>query len=246
MNKTFCKKSKLINFLLAGCLILFNIVFAGCGLDTFYEIKEPKTPYSQPSYDTRTQDQQYFQLVTVEEGQPDTITFLGTEVYYKIYNKPSTEYSSIMSAASSDSTSNQSASRLIETYKFQPLRSSNDKGANILIPDTGTNRTIKIKLSDYPEYPAEYTVDKTTLGVPVRSIPNNPTFNFKELIGTSDLPKYTSETDKDEDYGYTSTTEEIKEYYVYMFAVSVGRDITYTQVYSPAVYLGSVTISLED
>ncbi len=111
MNKTFCKKSNLSNFLVAGCLILFNIVFAGCGLDTFYEIIEPRTGYSQPSYDNQSQDQQYFQFQTREANQPDTIKFLGTEVYYKIYNKTSSEYSSIMSAASSDSSSNLSASR---------------------------------------------------------------------------------------------------------------------------------------
>jgi len=249
MNKTFCKKSNFINFMFAGCLILFNVSFLSCGLDTFYEIKEPQTGYNEPSWDISTQDQQYFQFKTNEENQPDSITFLGTEVYYKIYNKTSTEASSIISSASNDSTSDQSARRLIETYKYQPLRSSNDKGANILIPQTGTNRIIRIQLSDYPEFPAEFSIytnsdERTKLGVPVRSIPNNPTFNFKDLIGTSNLPKYT-ETEKDDDYGYSSTSEEIKEYYVYMFAVSVGHDISYSRIYSPAVYLGSVKISLE-
>ena len=74
MNKTFCKKSNFINFMFAGCLILFNIFFIGCGLDTFYEIKEPQTGYNEPSWDISTQDQQYFQFKTNEENQPDSIT----------------------------------------------------------------------------------------------------------------------------------------------------------------------------
>ena len=247
MNKTFCKKSKFIYFLFAGCLILFNLCFLGCGLDTFYVIDPPSIRH-EPVYSSMMADENYFEFRTVENDDYEGITFLGTEVYYKIYNSTSkliSEYSSINSAASNETTANQSASRLIETYKYQPLRSSDETGANILIKTTNNSRNVKIRLSDYPEYPAELIIDGASKGIPVRSIPKNPSFNFKSYIGNTDsLPK--SGDTPDDDYAYTSTTESIDEYYVAMFAVSVARDITYSHVYSNTVYLGSVTISLVD
>ena len=247
MNKTFCKKSNLINFLLAGCLILFNLilVFTGCGLDTFYVI-EPPSVYHETTYSNLDESENYFEFYTVEDDY-DGVTFLGTEIYYKIYDstsKLSSEYANINSAASNETTANQSASRLIETYKFQPLRSSDNPGANILIPNKGTGRKITVRLSNYHDYKAEFTVDGTQLGVPVRSIPKNPSFSFKELTSTPDLlPK--AGDNADADYGYSTTTEEIKEYYVSLFAVSVAQDITYAWLYSNVVALGSVTISIE-
>ena len=253
MNKTFCKKSNLINFLLAGCLILFNIVFAGCGLDTFVELKEPSVNH-EPIYSSIDVSENYFEFTTALNTYEG---FLGTEVYYKIYNSTSkltSEYSSINSAASSETTSNQSANRLIETYTYQPLRHEGDEGANYLISDTTNAHKVKIRLSNYPGFDAEFAVDGTTYTVnnddgtkrnlvPVRSILKNPSFSFKEL-SSEYLPK--SGDNGDPDYGYTSTTDEIKEYYVALFAVSVAQDKTYARLYSKAVYLGSVTISLED
>ena len=244
MNKTFCKKSNFIKFLLAGCLILFNLSFVltGCGLDTFYVI-DPPSVYHETSYSNLDEPDNYFEFFTVENDY-DGVTFLGTEVYYKIYDstsKLSSEYSNINSAANNESTANQSASRLIETYKFQPLRSSDNPGANILIPNTGYGRKIRIRLSNYHDYLSEFTVDGTKLGVPVRSIPKNPNFSFKEL-SSDQLPK--GGENADADYGY-STTEAVEEYYVSLFAVAVAQDSTYSWLYSNVVALGSVKISLE-
>ena len=244
MNKTFCKSKSFIFFVIAGCLILFNLILGvtGCGLDTFYVI-EPPIVYHETSYSSIEEAENYFEFYTYEK-QEEGVTFLGTEVYYKIYDstsKLSSEYTSINSAASSETAANQSASRLIETYKFQPLRSSDNPGANILIPKTGTNQTIKIRLSNYHDYEAEFTVNTTKKGEPVRSIPKNPNFSFKEL-SSDQLPK--GGENADADYGY-STTEAVDAYYVSLFAVSVAQDSTYAWLYSNVVALGSVKISLE-
>ncbi len=245
MNKTFCKKNQIFSLILAGCLILFN---TSCGLDTFYVIDPPKVTH-EPSYDTQTQDELYFKFSTVESDY-EGITFLGTEVYYKIYNSTSrlnTETSSIYSAANNESSSNQSANLLIDKYGYQTLRNSEEPGANILIPYVNnhpSSKEVEIRLSDFPEYPAKYSVDGSQHGIPVRSISKKTSFNFKELTGTDDLPKSTEPIDAD--YAYTSTTEEINAYYVALFAIAVARDSTYTPAYSTAVYLGSVKISLEN
>ncbi len=250
MNKTFCKKSNFINFMFAGCLILFNIFFIGCGLDTFYVIDSPSV-YHEPLYSSMELPERYFEFSTNEHDYEGTIKFLGTEVYYKIYNsssKMNSEVSSINSAANNETSTNQSANRLIETYKYQTLRHSNDEGANILIPwNKNTNsRRVEIRLANDPEYDAEFTIANNTLGYPVRNILGNKvedkSFSFKEL-SSANLPK--GGDNGDADYEYSSTTEEIKEYYVSMFAVSVAQDDKYSSVYSTAIYLGSVTIPLE-
>ena len=240
MNKTFCKKKYSIILLIAGCLILFN---SGCGLDTFYVI-DPPYVYHEPIYSSMDQTEHYFEFSTVENNY-EGIKFLGTEVYYKIYDNSTrliSEYGNINSIATSENTANQSADRMIDTYKFQPLRSSDNTGANILIPDTGNSRKVKIRLSNYFDYEAEFSVQGVKYGVPVRSVLKNPVFSFKE-ISSDLLPK--GGENADADYAYSSSTEQIKDYYVCMFAVAVAQDVTYARLYSNVVYLGSVTISME-
>ena len=238
MNKTSCKKIRSFALVLVGCLILFN---TGCGLDTFYEINSPSVIH-EPIYSSEMKEENYFDFWT-SENDYEGITFLGTEVYYKIYDSTSklnSEYSSISSAASSDSTSNQAADRLKVTYKYQTLRSSNDTGANILIPSENQNRRVRIRLSNYTDvYPADLQIDSVSIGTPVRYIPKNPKFSFKEL--SSDLlPK-----SDDEDFSST-TSEPITDYYVAMFAVAVAQDPNFSQLFSNVVYLGSVKISISD
>ena len=256
MNKTFCKKSNFINFMFAGCLILFNV---SCGLDVFYDIAAPYCN-GELYYDNIDESEKYFLFTTAEpKNKEDSnyigITFLGTEVYYKIYNSTSklnSDVSSINSYISNSTSANLSVDRLTSiTYNYQPLRSFNDTGANILIENKYSNRKIKIRLSSYhDEYLAG--IDRLndngevieSFGIPVRNLPNgNPNFNFREQKGTDLLP--VGGDNADPDYAYTNTTEEIKQYYVALFAVAKGIDQNKIPQYSPATYLGSVTISLE-
>ncbi len=238
MNKTFCKKKYLLILLLTGCLILFN---ASCGLDTFYVI-DPPSVYHQPIYSSIEQSENYFEFSTVENDY-EGIKFLGTEVYYKIYDdtsKLNTEYSNINSLATGDNSTNQAADRMIITYKYQPLRCSSETGANILVPNQNTSRRIRIRLANYHDYEAEFSVDSSSTGIPVRNIHKNPAFSFKE-ISSDLLPKA-----DDEDYASSGSTEAIENYYICMFAVAVAQDITYSRLYSNVAYLGSVTISMVD
>ena len=224
-------------------------MFIGCGLDTFYVIDAP-TVNHEPSYNSMMQENDYFKFTTNEEREYEGIKFLGTEVYYKIYDNSSrlnTEYSSINSASSSDTSTNQAADRMIINYKFHPLRRTDNINANIFIPVVGSNRPVEIRLSDYVGiYQAGISIDYDSegkpilYGQPVRDIPNNPSFNFKEL-SPDQLPK-----SDDEDFSTSSSTTDEKAYYVCMFAVAVAQDATYSRLYSNVVYLGSVKISLEN
>jgi len=241
MNKIFCKKNHIFSLILAGCLILFNLLLTSCGLDTFYVIDAP-TVHHEPNYNSMEQSDSYFDFST-SEREYEGIKFIGTEVYYKIYDSSSrltSEYSSINQASSGDNSSNQAADRMIITYKYRPLRSSDNIDNSIFIPVDNKNRRVIIRLSNYhEEYKAQVSIDSVDKGIPVRSIPKNSSFDFD--AATDNLPK-----SDDEDYSSSSSSTEINDYYVCMFAVSVAQDATYSRLYSNVAYLGSVKISLTD
>ena len=250
MNKAFCRKKQSVSFLLAGCLILFNIFyFTSCGMDTFYEIDGPSRVNHEPYYDSIEEADRYFEFVApsnkkkYDVGEEPPITFLGTDVYYKIYDSSSrlnSEYSSILQLANSETSSAQAPDRMIATYHFQPLRAAGQSSDQaVLVPDNGSDSTVKIRLLDYLPYDyAQVTIDGSNKGKPVRSIPNSPSFDFYSQ--SADLaPK---SDDADSSITTSSGTTQPEAYYVSMFAVAIGQDTGYARLYSNVLYLGSVKI----
>ena len=80
------KLLKLFFFHFFSCILLF---LSSCGLDEYYEINAPYIRNNDPDYETEY-DNRYFSFVTndsdsgVEAGAG--FSFLGTAIYYKIYN----------------------------------------------------------------------------------------------------------------------------------------------------------------
>ena len=244
MNKAFCKKRVFLSFLLTGCLILFNL---SCGLDTFYVIDAPHHNEHIPEWDNPDiATDSYFEFWTVDKDY-DSVKFLGTDVYYKIYKSSSTMETQVndLVKLATDSDTNTSAERMIRTYLYQSLRGQNHENENVLLPTTGSNQRVEIRLSDYTLYEAEISVDgahiygSSSRVIPVRNLENKPTFQFKSSNSDS-IPK-SSDADVNSNGSSTSDTE----WYVAMFAVAVGLDYTYAQVFSNVLYLGSVTINVE-
>ena len=249
MNKVFCRKRFLISFILTGYLILFN---TACGLDTFYVIDAPYHVYHAPEYDELeyTPTENYFEFET-EDHEYDGVKFIGTEVYYKIY-KSSSELDRAVNVlcdtANNEETSYNSSTKLIDTYKYLPLLAEGYTGENILLPKSGSNQKVYIRLSDIDGiYLAKITVDgqnihgATDLVKPVRNITNHYSFNFKELP-SDQLPQEDSTSNPDYNYSGSSDGEYL---YVAMFAVAVAQDNTYARIYSNILYLGSVAIKIQ-
>ena len=244
MNKAFCKKRVFLSFLLTGCLILFNL---SCGLDTFYVIDAPHHTEHIPEWDNPDiATDSYFEFWTVDKDY-DSVKFLGTDVYYKIYKSSSTMETQVndLVKLATDSDTNTSAEKMIRTYLYQSLRGQNHENENVLLPTTGSNQRVKIRLSDYTLYEAEIKVDNQNIYgsssrvIPVRKLENNPTFQFNSS-NTDSIPK-SSDADVNSNGSATSDTQ----WYVAMFAVAVGLDYTYAQVFSNVLYLGAVTINVE-
>ena len=134
---------------------------------------------------------------------------------------------------------------MIESYGYQPLRGLGYSDVNVLIPTTGHNQKITIRLSDYTDlFPAHLAVDDENIYgsssrvIPVRNLANQPSFNFSKL--TEDKRPASGDADVN-----VSGSSSANIWYVSLFAVAVGQDYTYSPVYSNILYLGSVPISVE-
>ena len=247
MNKAFCKKRCISSLILAVCLIFFNL---SCGLDTFYVIDGPTNVIHKPDCSSIDYSDSYFDFYTVDKSY-DNIKFLGTEVYYKIY-KSSTRLNSeaddLISIANKSDSASAAAERMIQSYKFQSLRAAGHKDVNVLIPTTGSNERINIRLSDYTLYPAQITVDgnniygSSSFVKPIRNLSDEKYFNFKASAAASSSNSVPVADEADVN---TSGSSSDSDWYVSMFAVAVGQDSSYAPVYSNVLYLGSVRIPLE-
>ena len=263
----YMKKNK-ISFLIfiMNCFILFNF---SCGLESFYYLDPPKTDGHINDASSSDAVLRYFSFLTTETGENSQyinssfdFSFQGTEVYYKIYN----DYDTMLSVESyidnlnlDDDVSNV-AEILIDSKGYVPLATSMGN-VSPLIPAVGTNRYVYIRLNDLDSdaYRSVICVSNEALSnydeskiispgpfFPRRSINMKYGFNFNsEDEDYNPLPK---EGDEDVTWTSVSSGESDEEglWYVDMYAVSKGRDSSYTTSYSKVLFLGSVVINESD
>lgn len=238
--------------------VISFLFLAACGLDTYYTIDPPRIVHA-AEYNSADYDNNYFEFVTASGSSTSDFVFLGTGVYYRIYADSSTMLSRQASISAVNNTSDYSAAaqRMIG-YGYEELRRA-DGVYSPLVGSTSTD--VEIRLTNYHEtetdgdgnqsgYPSYINVGGTQVGVPRRVVTTSgvaQTFDF----GRADDSKYAVDgvdsskvnaapASGDEDFESGSPTD--KKYYVDMYAVSVGRDSTYTMYYSNVLHLGSVTI----
>lgn len=248
------------NIIFFSLLYAFFLCINSCGLDVFYYIDSPHSPSHEPLFTTSssTNDfaEKYFEFTTNEPANDELNIMKGTNVYYKIYESYSTmssQVAAIETLLSSSSTSGTASEKLIEssTYNYQPLVYEGQT-QNYLIPFTGEDKKIYIRLSDYQDTEDfhsrivingdESGLNGTELGQPIRSRTTKYTFNFGRDGDYDKIP-----TSEDDDTVCSSSTS-ANLWYVAMFAVSVGQDEYFSKVYSTPVYLGNIVLdsSTED
>ena len=256
--QTDCKNhaAKKSAFLLL-CVFSFCLLLLGaCGLDEFFVLDSPVTVYHY-SDSNSLHDNRYVEFSTNESSSQmnsylspsSSFKFLGTAVYYKIYNDLSTMSSAINSLGSLSSSKNESAaaSSLIDSYGYKQL-GLKEGTKTPLIEGTGNNRKIYIRVSNYQsdsEFAAEVTVNRKLssehkLGVPRRE-GNRYTFDFgRSAKGDENArPK-----ENDSDVKYTSFGSSSK-WYVDLYAVAVGQDTSFTLSYSNILHLGTIPIDAD-
>lgn len=249
--------------------ILSGFFVSSCGLEEVLTVEEPKTLTNNTDYSSSEPLKWYFGFKTaVDSG----VNFIGTDVYYKIYNNYSTlnsERSSILSV-NTNTNSSAAATRMIETYTYQPLGTSTATDNSVYFEKSVANRTVVFRLKTY--YPSindeeskkandrykqhacvgikigdtttEYSYEKF---IPFRN-GNRKSFDFFDddednKGGSRDvLPE-----EGDSDYKHSSSASETDVYYVQLFAVGVALNPeTVTASYSLVLDLGSVPIRKKD
>lgn len=257
------------------CFFLFSIclfLFSACGLDVVYYLYAPSVTHNTPDYTTAF-DNRYFEFTTNDSSNiRDDFDYLGTAVYYKIYNNTSTMNSNIAALSSLNSSTNESAAatRLIDSYKYQPLGLS-EGTKNPLVPASADgNQRVYIRLSNYqetisPDFKATVRIRSdngndsswTEQGVPLRT-GNRYTFDFgrddddvssdlaAERVENAVPSSENSSTIGDVSASSSFTDSDGKIWYVDLYAVAVGQDSSFTQYYSGVLHLGSVAIDTRE
>ncbi|MGN0739199.1 MAG: hypothetical protein ACI4LX_03420 [Treponema sp.] len=232
-------------------LIFFLFTFQACGLDTFYNLEPPVNIIHKPLYNTADHAQMYFDFYTNDAANKalSGFNYLGTAVYYRIYNNYSTMLSrnASIDAVNNSSNYNTAAERLI-SYGYKELNTSDGSVSPLVAPSSSNSRHVQIRLTDYNEMNSSsldtaflpyIKVDGSTsgFGTPRRE-EGKYKFDFGRTSKDSECPKPNS-SDSDFESGSFS---EANKYYVDMYAVAVGRDTSYTTYYSNVLHLGAVPI----
>lgn len=133
-------------FFHTGLLVAAGALFFSCGLEEIITVNAPETTYIDTLYSSNEPLSWYCSFATEEGGQPDS--FVGTEVYYKIYNNSSNLATQCNAIKSVNTTSNASAAatRMITTYSYQPLSvEPSVSGQTVFVPNSGGNTKITFR-----------------------------------------------------------------------------------------------------
>ena len=246
-------------FFLVLC-IFTGIFLSSCGLEEVLTVEEPTVTYNNPLYTSADPLTWYFSFKTSADSGEN---FIGTDVYYKIYNSSSTlssERSSIL-AVNTSTNSSAAATRMVETYSYQSLGTSISTDNSVYFPERNSSVIFRLKTSKSADASTATSDDRyryhacvgTRIGtsynyelyIPYRN-GNLKSFDFFDeneddknkvrdvLPVYGDADYKCAEADKDKTFD---------EYYIQIFAVGVALNPeTVTSNYSLVLDLGSVTI----
>ncbi|MBR1404757.1 MAG: hypothetical protein IJ558_11360 [Treponema sp.] len=239
-----------------------GIFLSSCGLEEVIVVDEPTVTYNDPLYSSTEYLTWYHSFKTSNDSGD---SFIGTDVYYKIYNNSSSLTSQRASILNVNTTSNGSAAatRMIETYSYQQLGASASTGNSVYFPSTERNRTVVFRLKTYANADAASANndDRYTMHACVGVKQTNATkYDYRDYIpfrnGNAKSFDFFDDDDDDDDetrdvepvegdadYYYTATASEDDTYYVQLFAVGVAFDSSsVSNSYSLVLDLGSVPI----
>lgn len=250
MKKAADTFEKFLFFLMAVCCLFFG---GSCGIEEVLVVAEPTETYNKPLYSDSDPSYFYCEFNTNDSGNKDLgDSFLGTEVYYKIYNNSGTldsERSSIL-AVNTPSSSSSAASKMIDTYTYQPLGTSPLSSDSILVPPSGgSNRRVYFRPVDVPnsvgdDLKAAINISNTKKGcIPFR-YSNDKSFDFFDNDDSDDSDKVDVEpVEGDLDYKNSPSSTADDRYFVQFFAVGVAIDTeSLARSYSLVLDLGSIPI----
>lgn len=237
--------------------VLTVFVWCGiaCGLEAYVQALLPPTdaiiPQSGTSDDNISGDPsaRYFSFKTSETRKQGNYTpnvdslhtFIGTTVFYKIYNSFSSMDSDRRSINSANTELSSAGYERLESLKFQKL--NDQDAAGCLIPRANGEQSIAIRLYTEGNYLGEISCNPANEKIP--KLPkryNGNSFDFfrKNALETDKKPDQT-----DEDYKYNSSRDESR-FYILAYAASMGFDSAYVNTYSELLDIGFISIDKND
>ena len=212
--KNFRKTDKiniLVFFVLAG------VFFMSCGLEDTITIEPPVKTVSTPLYSDTDYTKRYcgFETVEAKNNNIENAKFTGTEIYYKIYNNYSnlTSQRSAITSVNTASNGTAAATKLIETYTFQTLRTYPEiENIAVFVPTENNDRVIIFRPKSYKgseEYLGDACVKFSDC---LRAFVTDPssssfsnTFTNVYYDNTNSVWKASSSSEnKDKDYDYSN------------------------------------------
>ena len=227
MIKTQTKNIKVFaTCLLVLCLVFFNL---SCGLDIIEYYEPPYVTINPPEPENIDSNQKYI-LFKTNNSENTSISFKGTNVFYKIYNnrEDARNDRDRLKSMSQNDYSSTSANKLIDDYKYAMLNKNN---SNILCPKSGSDYDVRIDFTDSNSFALIINGEKQK---PLRAVENYE-FNFDSSYWTYE----NEQRDFDVKYNPSSATDV---WYVQFFAASIGLSSTLTEQYSNIVYLGCISL----
>ena len=245
---------------LAFFSLLAGIFVSSCGMEEVLIINEPSVTYSNPLYSSSDPLTWYFNFAPASDTGD---SFLGTDIYYKIYNNHSvlSSHRSAILSVNDDSNASAAATRMIEGYSYQQLGKSVSNGEVVFVPaESGFGRVV-LRLKDYMD----------GLGADPSPEDRKTRYNFEACVGRLNGTEYAYENyipvryngksfdffdyhethsgdnvepaSGDSDYYPSGSSSESDCYYVQLFAVGVAMNSeTVSNSYSLVLDLGSVPI----
>lgn len=225
-------------FAVAACLFFF-----ACGIPVYYVIEPPQADHI-PTADTGDISQRYFSFICPYSSSTDNSEFLlqGTEIYYKIYDTRSDMDSDISNISGRNTEYSEDGYRRMTELGYKEMRSST--GDTPIIRKITSTRTIRVRLSTEGAYSAEI-YDETNnqrLSVPMRIDTISTAGGNKSFTFTSNYKPSPDDSDT-----RIRSTEDSNNgpWYINLYAVSVGRDLSFAQHYSSVLHLGNLEISMQ-
>ena len=214
----------------------FAAVSVACGLPV-YNALYPPTAYAQP---TNAPLNRVFSFTTADSANAGMDIYQGVNIYYRIYNDPSSRDADINSINTSNTEFSDNGMRRLQNMGYNELSLTKEISTinDTLIPIDSTNRKIQVRLftegfSESP-YAAGIRVNNSLVSgsIPVRAVLST-SFDF---FGTGPFPESTY---PDVNINSAFGTDV---WYVNAYAVSVGRNTSFQYFYSSILHLGYITI----
>ena len=204
--------------------ILFLLLFS-CGLDVYYFVEPPKSSVEISNPPDATF--QVFSFITADSDNTNpgvvgqTVNFLGTDVYYKIYTNENVllEQKKIIDSANAEYTEN--GIYKLNSLGFQKIRS--EPYSDPLIKKSSSNQVVKIRLFEIGTFESSIEVSGKNIGKPLRYNYESFNINLGDILQGDDI-------------NGNSTSD--SNYYVLMYAVSVSTVNLSQRIYSSLCPLG--------